>query len=111
MNRSLSRILAAACVVFALSSSDAIAESVTLQWDPSPAPTVAGYDVQWGRKSGSYDHTIRLGNGTTDTVTGLEPGVQYYFAVTAYSSASLTSEFSNEVVSYFHVPSGMPALR
>src|SRR6476619_5812021 len=98
MSRAFLKILAATSICFALSTYDAVAQSVTVQWDPSPDATVTGYYLSWGRKSGSYDHTIKLGQTTTYTVTGLEPGVRYFFAVQAYSSASLTSGFSNEVI-------------
>ncbi len=43
-----------------------------------------------------YSAPISLGRQTTYTVTGLTPGT-YYFAVTAYNTASLESGFSNEV--------------
>lgn len=73
------------------------AQSVTLEWDANTETDLAGYKVYFGTASRTYGTPITLGKVTTYTVTGLTPGVTYYFAVTAYNTAGLESGFSNEV--------------
>ncbi len=52
--------------------------------------TVAVDKVYVGTTSGVYTTTIDVGNVTTYTVTGLQPGRTYYFVVSAYDlTASL----------------------
>ena len=71
-------------------------EDATLAWDANSEPDVTGYNLYYGTASGSYSHSIDAGNTTQVTVTGLQAGVTYYFAATAYSASS-ESAFSNEV--------------
>lgn len=73
------------------------AEQVTLAWDANAESDLVGYRLYYGTSAGVYDHTLDVGNVTTRTVPGLEPGSTYWFAATAYSSAGLESDFSNEV--------------
>src|SRR5439155_23215763 len=47
---------------------------VTLAWDPNTEPDLAGYKVYVGTTSGVYSTPINVGNVTTYTVTGLQPG-------------------------------------
>jgi len=81
-------------------SVNAMAADATLSWNPSTDPTVAGYKVHYGMSSGIYGHSIKVGNRTTYTVTGLGNGT-YYFTVTAYDSSGNQSAFSNEVSKTF----------
>ncbi len=71
--------------------------TVTLAWDANTETDVTGYKVYIGDAHGSYHTTVDAGNGTTCTVTNLQDGRLYYFAVTAYTSSGLESEFSTEV--------------
>ncbi|MCK5093262.1 MAG: fibronectin type III domain-containing protein [Spirochaetes bacterium] len=71
---------------------------VTLEWDPNTETDLAGYNLYWGYSSGDYEFSADAGNQTSYTVTGLIPGVTYYFAVTAYNAAGLESDYSNEVI-------------
>jgi hypothetical protein len=73
----------------------AAAASVTIQWDANTEPDIAGYIVQYGTRSGVYDHKIDVGNTTTATVPIDGPGT-YYFVVSAYSPQG-TSDPSAEV--------------
>ncbi len=66
-------------------------ETVALEWDSSPSSNVAGYRLLCGTESGQYTRIIDVGPATSGTVTGLEPGVTYYFAAAAYSDAQLES--------------------
>jgi hypothetical protein len=72
-------------------------QSVTLAWDPSPEPNLAGYRLKYGTSSGSYTQTLEIGNTTTATVPNLSEGGTYFFVVTAVNSSSLESIPSNEV--------------
>ena len=74
----------------------------TLSWDGNSEPDIAGYKVYYkanssGQPAGDYDNIIDVGNVTTRTLEGLEEGVVYYFAVTAYDTSGLESDFSNEI--------------
>lgn len=72
-------------------------QSVTLAWDPNSETDLAGYIVYWGSASRNYTNAVNVGNVTTNTVSGLMDGVSYYFAVTAYNTNGLESDFSDEV--------------
>ena len=69
--------------------------SVTLAWDPDPG--VVGYRLHYGTSRGRYTETKDVGNTTRSTVWSLTAGETYYFVVTAYNTAGLESEPSNEV--------------
>jgi hypothetical protein len=77
--------------------SGAQAGEVTLAWDANSESDLAGYRVYVGLKSRSYDHVTDVGNHTSWVVSELEEGRTYYFAVTAYNTSNLESDFSNEV--------------
>jgi hypothetical protein len=73
------------------------AGSVTLAWNPSTDPIVAGYNIYYGGASATYTNEIPVGNATNVTISGLVPGATYYFAATTYSAAGVESAFSSEV--------------
>src|SRR5208283_256083 len=62
--------------------------------DGTPLTDIAGYTVHYGTASGQYTLNADVGNVTNYTVD-LAAGT-YYFAITAYSSSSVNSPFSNE---------------
>lgn len=72
------------------------AGSVTLVWRDGD-PTVAGYDVYYGTASGVYTNVVDVGDSTNATITGLEVGPTYYFAVTAYNTNGVQSAYSSVV--------------
>lgn len=71
------------------------AMAVTLAWDAVAETT--SYHLHYGQASGVYAVMLDVGPALQAIVTGLTPGVTYYFAATA-SNATGTSGFSNEVV-------------
>lgn len=71
--------------------------SVTLAWNASAGSGVVGYYLYEGSASRNYTNRIAAGNVTAATVSGLDPGTTYYFAVTAYDNNGLESEPSSEV--------------
>jgi fibronectin type III domain protein len=83
-------------LIFAAASSQA-AQSVTLAWDRSSGPNLAGYRIHEGTSSGIYTQVIYVGNVTTATISNLTAGVTYYFAVTAYNTSGVESTYLNEV--------------
>ena len=90
------------CAVFsgivALTSLPAFAvQSVSLAWDPSTSPNVAGYNIYYGPACGTYTNKISVGNVTSATIPGLTEGACNYFVVRAYDALGLESLPSNEV--------------
>lgn len=79
-------------------SSSAFAAQITLGWDPDHDPAVAGYILYYGSASGEYEGAIDVGLQSTYTLTDLEDGQSYYFAVTAYDVHGNESELSAEAV-------------
>jgi len=71
--------------------------TLTLAWDPSPAPNAASYTIYYGPTSGNYTNTVSVGLVTTATVSGLTAGGTYYFAATVTDDSGLESVFSAEV--------------
>jgi len=87
------------CILsFFLYKSSTYAAQVTLAWDPNIEPDLAGYRVYIGYRSRDYNYFMDVGNHTSWVVSGLEQDQMYYFAVTAYDTENLESDFSNEVM-------------
>ncbi len=70
----------------------------TLVWDPNSEDSLAGYKVYVGNESGVYDSFVDVGAEIGFSLAGLESGLTYFLAVTAYDSLGNESAFSNEVV-------------
>ena len=83
-----------ACTILFLISS--ITHAAWLEWDRSSDTNVIGYRVYFGPTSRGYDSVLDVSNETTVTIPPLAPGTAYYFAVTAYNSSALESDFSEE---------------
>lgn len=75
--------------------------SAVLSWSVSTEPDVRGYRVYYGTSTRTYFQArgsgIDTGGATTFTVSNLQAGRTYYFAVTAYDGAGNESDFSAEV--------------
>ena len=79
------------------------AADLILTWDAAtnasdgiPVADVAGYRLYYGTTSGGYSNMIPAGLSLTATVTNLQAGTLYYFAVTAYNDAG-ESRLSDEL--------------
>jgi hypothetical protein len=84
------------------------AGQVTLAWDANTEPDLAGYMIYYGFATRAYDYVVDVGDQTTYTLSGLEDGHTYYFAVTAYDTEDLESDFSNEVMKNFELDNQPP---
>lgn len=81
--------------------------TVSLQWDPSTDPDLAGYRIYYQANSSAQPFAgsgavegsapLDVSTSTTASISGLDPGNSYYFAVTAYNSSGLESVYSNIV--------------
>ena len=80
--------------------------SVTLAWDASTAANVGGYKVYYGQGSRNYTSSVDVGNATSYSVTGLQAGATYYFAVSVYDSTrNFESRYSAETTATIPTPS------
>ena len=72
--------------------------TLTFYWDANTETTLAGYYLYWGTQSGSYTQPRVMISKTltTYTLTGLDPNLTYYAALTAFDIAGNESDFSNE---------------
>ena len=80
---------------------------VTLNWSYSVDDSAGGYYVYYGTRPGEYlgrvavegASPVKAGNTTSMTLTGLQNGTIYYFAVSAYSriDGRINGELSKEV--------------
>src|SRR5687768_12860797 len=70
--------------------------AVTLEWNASPDPDVAGYRLYYADETG-LQIVSDVGNHTQASVTDLVPGRTYRFYVTAYHSSGLEGLPSNDV--------------
>lgn len=70
---------------------------IKLAWDPNIETDLAGYKIYYGVASRTYTTVINVGNVTTYSVHGLDQGVTYFFAATAYDTSNNESGYSNEV--------------
>ena len=80
------------------------AEDITLEWDANAEPDLDHYVVYWGTDfdppyaNNSEDEDDFIDNNTTTyTVTGLSGDTVYYFAVKAFDTEGLESNYSNVV--------------
>src|SRR6266480_1660122 len=71
------------------------ARPIALAWDANPEPEVTGYTLSYGTQPGVYTTSVNVGNLISYLID--LPGVQYYFAVRAYTATGLTSSYSTEV--------------
>jgi hypothetical protein len=86
----------------------ALANDVTLAWDPSTDPMVAGYNIYSGGASRTYTNLVDAGSATSATISNLVPGMTYYFAATTYTISGLESDYSAEAT--YTVPLGTNAV-
>jgi hypothetical protein len=77
---------------------------VTLAWNPSSDPLVAGFNIYYGGANGVYTNKLSAGAATSLTISNLVIGATYYFAATTYSAAGAESALSSGVAYTVPVP-------
>jgi hypothetical protein len=83
---------------FSLQADPSSTANVTLAWDPSVEADLTGYNVYHGMVSRAYSGRMFVSRHATNvTITNLEAGQTYYFALTAINTAGLESDYSAEV--------------
>lgn len=94
------RLCAALAVVVLLTGRLAAvpAAPLTLEWDPSPDPTVIGYRLYWGVGDTPDFQMIDVGHTNVAILPPLEQGQTYSFYVTAYDVFGAESEPSDMLV-------------
>ena len=85
-------------------STQGFAAQVTLAWDANTDPTVTGYKLYYGKASRTYGTPVDVGKVTQYTLTGIQEGINCYFAVTAYDTNRNESAFSTELECFTLVP-------
>ena len=95
----LAAIILTFIVALIMTIAQARAASVGLAWDASPSTNsgTISYRIYDGVASRAYTNVMEAGTNLHFTVTGLVETVTYFFAVTAYDTNGLESDFSNEV--------------
>ena len=79
-----------------LTVSYAFTADVTLQWQANTEPDLAGYKVYYGTESRTYQEPIPL-ELVTEYTMHIPDSTMHFFAVTAFDTGNLESDFSNEV--------------
>lgn len=100
--RNLDPVLIFWCFFFGLSllffsgSLHAGQVTITVIWDK--VSEAEGYKLYYGLKSKEYSSVTDLGQETSCTFVGIPDGQTYYFAVTAYDSSGIESDYSAELI-------------
>lgn len=69
--------------------------SVTVAWNPSPTPNVAGYRVYYGPNHFTYTNVVDSVT-TNATIVGLRSGI-YYINATTFDHTGLESDYDGEI--------------
>ena len=103
-----------ALVLSLVGQADCLATTVSFQWNPVTAPDLAGYRLYYAADSNvqPFNGTgategaspVDVHSQTTATLSGLDPGRTYYFAVTAYSTSGAESSYSTVITLPEQVP-------
>ena len=91
------RLNAGASLWIALFPGLLAAEQVTLGWNPSEDPRVAGYYVYHGTAPNFLPDKFNAGTNVEFTYAGAAPGVTHYFAASSYSGAGVESAQTPEI--------------
>ena len=78
--------------------------TLTVAWDPSPDPNVAGYIVEIVDASGGSLSTYDAQDSTGAVLTGLVPGSTYHVVARAYSQHGQLSEKSGVASGIASIP-------
>ncbi len=92
MARVLSRLIVGSLVAWTAAGAD-----LTLSWNANPDSKIAGYTLYQG-DGNAYTNAVDCGLARTNTVRNLHIGTLYSFAVTAYYSNRVESDFSPALI-------------
>src|ERR1700677_4135718 len=95
------------CALFSGFTFSTLAQSVTLGWAGSASPNIAEYALHYGTVPGIYTYTNDVGLATNATVSNLQAGTTYYFAVTDFDTIGLQSISSGQIS--YSVPGSGPS--
>jgi hypothetical protein len=109
-SNSAARAVLAWCLLILALCSRMDAGSVTLAWNPSPDPTVAGYTIHYGLVSQVYLATADASTNLSLTLGELATGFTYYFAVSAYNFDGIWGPGSGEVSATIPLSSIVPPI-
>ena len=112
MHRRLSRVVPVLSALFWLAQPGAVfaERSVTLAWNPSQSPGVAGYYLYVLEENSVTPTRITIGNTNQTTVSTLKEGLHYSFTITAFNASGMESVPSNEALFVVPVPLSMVAV-
>ena len=101
------------CIIFIslIFASVALADTVTLQWDPNSETDLAGYRCFMRESHLGYDYAVPAWEGiaTTCTIENIENNKRYRFVVRAFDTEGYESGNSNEVAyDMGTIPDGKP---
>jgi hypothetical protein len=65
--------------------------------DGSPLTDLAGYRIYYGNAPGDYDNTITIDKGLSSYMIESLDEPDWYFAMTAFNSQGIESDYSDEV--------------
>lgn len=77
-------------------AAEVLAGTATVSWDANTESDIAGYRVHYGTVSNPYSSLVDVPS-TSATIKGLKRGVTYTFAVTAYNTSGVESEYSTPI--------------
>ena len=95
-----------------LAASSITTSSATLSWDAAAGAT--GYNVRWGKTSGSLDHSQNNVAATSLAISDLDDGETYYFdvqTITAGGTSAWASEASFNTTAVTHEHNGISFLK
>jgi len=70
---------------------------IDLSWNANPENDILGYELYYGTTSQNYTNSLWVGNKLSYSLSGLQDYTVYYFALKAYNTSGLSSDFSAEV--------------
>jgi hypothetical protein len=87
----------------------AFSAQLTLGWNENPEDNIGGYKLHYGTQTGVYTNIVDVGLETTHTLSNLQEGETYYFAVTAYNVFLVGSSYSDELIHTIYLPNSSPS--
>lgn len=96
----------AASLALQAQGSSAALGAVALSWNASSDPDVYAYTVNYGLSSGDYTNSIVFYDSTNGIISGLSPGVTYYFSVSPMDAYGVQASASTEAA--YTIPPAQP---